>query len=155
MDKKRLIKSVEKRMNGMVKLPHNASTIAYELFVLSYCFKQENDPEVKMLREVFLEKLKDWAFNDLLKRQVNYAIKLATANGRLEYEEMHKLLSLCDEIHALEYFGLYFDPILKQEYEEAVRNRFSNEKLKAKMTAIDKVEDWQKQFWWYKENLDF
>lgn len=152
-DKDTLIKGVQKKLEGSVRLPHQACVIGYDLFLLAHLLKLRSDPQVKDLISTFIHSLPTWSLNDILNRQVNYAIRIAESEDNLEYEEMHKLLSLCDEIYALEYIGLNFDKNLKNRYEESIRKRFSIEQKKARMASEDKVEDWQREFWWYKENI--
>ena len=154
MNKKSLIKSVQEGLTRDIKLPHQACSIAYEIFLLGYALKLEGDSDVKGLITAFVTSLSNWELDDLLIRQVGYAIRLAEADGKLEYEEMHKLFSLCDEIYALEFIGLNFDNDLKIDFEESIRRRFTQEKKKAKLVSEDKAENWQKELWWYKESLE-
>lgn len=149
-----LLESVHSRLEGEVSLPHQASAIAYDLFILTFKLGQSTNFRNQNLVSVFISKLQYWELDDLIIRQVKYAIRIANSNGKLEYEEMHKLFSLCDEIYALDYLGLDLDKGLIVEYEESIRRRFKREKLKAKMVAEDRVEKWQENFWWYKSNLN-
>jgi len=152
-DKDTLLNSVQKKLEGTVRLPHQACVIGYELFLLAYLLKLDKDPQVNNLISTFTYRLPTWGLKELLNRQVNYAIRIAESEYNLEYEEMHKLLSLCDEIYALEYIGLNFDENLKNHYEESIRKRFSKQREKAKIVTEDKAEDWQRELWWYKENM--
>lgn len=154
MKKASLIDSIKKRLNVEVRLPHQACSVAYDLFVLVFKFKLGADNQVQGLVSKFISLLPDWDLEDLIVRQVHYAQRIADYDGKLEYEEMHKLLSLCDEINALEYLGLHFDDTLKLGFEESIRARFKRERRKAKLSAEDKLEDWKKEFWWYKENIN-
>lgn len=148
-----LIKSIEKKMGGSVKLPHQAATIAFEIFKLII---QEIKPnaKTKLLLKRFLEQLSIWELDDLHVIQANYAIRISNFKGKLEYEEMHKLFSLCDEIYALEYLGLKLDESKKKELEKSLKSIFSQEKKNATIAARQNVEFWNKNLWWYRENLN-
>jgi hypothetical protein len=100
----------------------------------------------------FLELLENRGFGNLLERHIKYAIKLASSEEELLYEEMHKLFSLCDEIEALRFLGLKVSPALEKELVKALRLRFKREKRKAHLVAEDRFERW-KTGWWYTENL--
>lgn len=152
-DKDRLVDSVEARLNAEVRLPHQACAIAYDIFMLMLKHELVDDGHVKELASKFVSLLPEWELEDLIVRQVQYAQRIADYDGILEYEEMHKLLSLCDEIQSLEYLGLNFNDTLKREFVESLRGRFEREKRKANLVAEDKHEDWKQSFWWYKDNL--
>jgi hypothetical protein len=152
-DKDRLIDSVEERLDAEVRLPHQACSIAYDIFTLMFKHELSDDKNVQKLASKFISLLPEWELEDLIVRQAQYAQRIANYDGVLEYEEMHKLLSLCDEIHSLEYLGLNFNEKLRQEFEESIRTRFEREKRKFKLVAEDKIEDWKQHFWWYKDNL--
>lgn len=132
-------------------LPGDASEIAYNIYALAVCFKLTE--EVEKLKSDFVPRLLYWNLENILETQINYAIRLADFSGKLEYEEMHKLFSLCDEIYALEFIGLTVDDKKKMTFLNSLRNRFKLENKKAKLVCEDKVEDWKKDLWWYKENL--
>lgn len=148
-----LIKKVKRNLSGNIKLPHQASSIGYDLFLLSYVFDLKDDPQVSSLVTEFIDSLSKWNLADLIERQVAYAIKIADSEGKLEYEEIHKLLSLCDEIYALNFIGLDINEDLKPKYDTSLRKRFAKESKKSKMAAEDRLEVWNKEFWWYKENV--
>ena len=132
-------------------LPGDASEIAYNIYVLAAYFKLIEETE--KLKSDFVPRLLYWDLENILDIQINYALRLAESSGKLEYEEMHKLFSLCDEIHALEFVGLNVDDEKKMAFLSSLRDRFKLEDRKAKLVCEDKVEDWKKNLWWYKENL--
>lgn len=152
-DISRMIDSIEERLSAEVRLPHQACSIAYDIFKLMFKHQLGDDSRVNELASKFISLLPEWELEDLIVRQSQYAQRIADYEGSLEYEEMHKLLSLCDEIHSLEYLGLNFNENLKEEFEESIRSRFEQEKRKAKLAAEDKSEDWKQHFWWYKNNI--
>ena len=152
-DKSELINSIEDRLNANVRLPHQACSIAYDINVLIRKHGLSNNNHIQELATKFVSLLPEWELEDLIVRQVQYAQRIADYDGTLEYEEMHKLFSLCDEIQSLEDLGLDFNENLKKEFEESIRSRFVREKRKAKLVAEDKNEKWKNGFWWYRENL--
>ena len=105
------------------------------------------------MRARLLERLPAWGMKDLISTQAAYAKRLASSPGPLLYEEMHKLFSLCDEIRALRYLGLTLTISECEDLEAAIRERFSIERGKAKLVAEDRVERWNREWWWYAENL--
>ncbi len=147
----KLIESIEKEINASVALPHQAATIGFELFLLIIDERKHN-AQLDLLLKLYLEKLPIWGFDNLHVILANYAILISSFNGELEYEEMHKLFSLCDEIYALDYLGLNLNEEKKNELNKSLRLRFSIQRKIAKIAAIRNVESWSKELWWYKEN---
>jgi len=90
---------------------------------------------------------------DVLERQLEYACTLATAPRILLFEEMYKLVGLCDEVHALRWLGYEADRELISQFETAVRARFAAERRTAHMAAQHMVQAWNRPLWWYAENL--
>ncbi|MBG6130180.1 hypothetical protein IWQ47_001737 [Aquimarina sp. EL_43] len=146
-----LIKSVDSRLDSDIGLPYHASSLAYDLLLLNN--QSDKSQEVLNMNSRFKERLFEWGLNDILNTQFRYAIRIANSEGVLEYEEMHKLFSLCDEIYALEILGISFDNSVKSEFITSVRKRFANERKKASMVAQDKIETWKSNLWWYNENI--
>lgn len=97
--------------------------------------------------------LPGWKLDDLVSRQMLYAIRIAQTAGKIEYEEMHKLFSLCDEIYALRKLGLAAASEMEREFETAIRQRFRKESAKARAAAEDRADEWNRKLWWYAENL--
>lgn len=155
MAKKQNFLSIEKKLNESTLSKHQVLDIADDLFLLIQIDDELEKNLLNELRSTFLETLTRLNMLDLMQNQMNYAIKIAEAPGKLLYEEMHKLFSLCDTIHALESLGLNSDDHLTELYETSIKNRFVIEKKKAKMVAEDKFEDRKSNFWWYKEALSF
>jgi hypothetical protein len=146
------IKLIEKKIEGSIKFPYQAATIAFELFYLRI---QDTKTNLKLesLLKKFLEKLSTLGLDNLHIIQADYAIRISNYGGKLEYEEMHKLFSLCDEIHAMDYLGLKLDQNKKRELEESLRSTFLRDKKNANIAAHQNVELWNKNLWWYVENL--
>jgi hypothetical protein len=132
---------------------HEASALAMNVFLLLQVAGLATDPRVAELRRRLDEAVRSAGFDDIAATQADYAIRLAVARGRLEYEEMHKLLSLADEIHALRQLGYALAPALAEELEAGLRQRFAQQRREARMAAEDKVEDWNRGLWWFAENL--
>jgi hypothetical protein len=127
-----------------VRLPYQASAIVKLLFLLS---------SVYQLGEAFSAAYDAGLRDELLANQVRYASRLATAPGKLIYEEMFKLFSLLEEIHALRVMGYAVDESLLQQMEADVRARFSEQRKLAQLIAEDGVKEWNRSLWWYAENL--
>ena len=121
-DLKDLIKSIENKLETPVKLTHQAATIAFELFMLMIR-EIKPDTKVQHLFGRFFEQLSVWGLEDLIEIQADYAIRISSYNGKLEYEEMHKLFSLCDEIYALECLGQKLDKIKKRKLEISINEQ--------------------------------
>jgi hypothetical protein len=136
-----------------VRLPYQASAIVKLLFLLSSVYHLENDPGVAELGEAFSAAYDAGLRDELLANQVRYASRLATAPGKLIYEEMFKLFSLLEEIHALRVMGYAVDESLLQQMEADVRARFSEQRKLAQLIAEDGVKEWNRSLWWYAENL--
>ena len=105
---KQRLNFIEKEIRKNKQMPHLASAVAYEFFLLLFVFNKKSATVENML-SAFKKRLFDWELEDLLHRQVEYANTLANSKGNLEYEEMHKLFSLCDEIHGLEKLGFLIE----------------------------------------------
>ncbi len=148
-----LLRDTEDSLGRPLERSHQASAIAMNLFLLSQVHGLAEDPRLTALREAFEHALQHADMTDLLARQIEYASQLATAGRSLLYEEMHKLLSLCDEIHALRALGFDVDQELLRRYEADVRSRFDGQRKQARMAAQDKVEPWNRNLWWYADNL--
>jgi len=148
-----LIRETEKAFAGAVRLPHQAGAIAMNLFLLSTVCRLAKDPRVADLQEKFRQAIHSAPFEDLLANEVRYASRLARAPGLLIYEEMHKLFSLCDEVHALVALGYEPDEELAQRFEDDVRSRFAAQPKDAHLVAVANAEDWNRSLWWYAENL--
>ena len=133
-------------------LPHQAAALAMQLFLLRLD-PEENRSESQRLVDEFFRCVPLWGMEDLLSVQVEYARRLAASPGTLEYEEMHKLFSLCDEIQALKELGMRVTAAEMDNLEAALQARFRAEPKKARLAADDKVEDWTRESWWYAENL--
>jgi hypothetical protein len=147
------IERIQRALDRGASRPHQASAIAMEIFRLRLD-RGDADAAVRALVARFVGALPAWGMADLIARQMHYARTLAESNGALEYEEMHKLFSLCDEIRALQALGLAADRPARESLETALRARFSAERKKARMVAEDKAEVWNRDAFWYTENLN-
>jgi len=149
--KESAIAAIETLIEGEVHSPHDAAEIASNIFALLSRFGAE-DPEVRQLASKFVARLSEWGLEDLLEQRVEYAMRLADSAGDLEFEEMHKLLSLCDDVFELESIGLRLTPALRRAYENAVRDRFRRQPNVAHFSAQHRTHGHTDQ-WWYTEAL--
>jgi hypothetical protein len=90
-----------------------------------------------------------YGFDDLLANQMAYAVRLASAPRDLEYEEIHKLFSLCDEIEALRLFGFDVSEPQDSELFQAITGRFQRQPTKAKQVAKEIWKNRVPNRWWY------
>ncbi len=149
MNKYNSIYEIEKKLNGGTLRKDQLFEIAERLLRLDIQ-KQVNDTDLRSLQWSLSLKLEEYGSSGIIDNQMRYAIKLATYPGKLSYEEMHKLFTLCDVIYALEKLSLKFDISLKILFEKTVKDVLNKEKNMAMLVAQDKIEDWKSQFWWYK-----
>lgn len=148
----RLVLDLMNKIKQKTVLPYQASWIGYDLYL---ALVNENfSPELNLVKEAYKTQLSVWALDDILDRQLKYAIRIAeTEEQAMEYEEMHKLFSLCDEIYALECLGLKFNPDLKKVYEQNIKDAINKNKKIASVAAKQNAEQWNIEFWWFKEAL--
>ncbi len=135
-------------------LPHHVAVVGVNLFTLLHERCGEVEPEIAELLSEFRAKLSAAGFDDIVTRQMNYAIRLANWPGELIYEEVHKLFSLCDAVHELSELGLAVDAGLKSEFEQAVRARSSRQARAMRLAAEDRVNDQNRERWWYVEAVN-
>jgi hypothetical protein len=145
--------SVKERLVQEGLKPYQAAILGYDIFILRNVHGSISEEEYKLIVERYLSVLSSCNLTDLLVKHTQYAMQIAKQHRNLEYEEMHKLFSLCDEIMSLKSLGLEIEESLYKDYEDALRDRFLIEKKKARLVAEDKVEEWKKDYWWYSENL--
>jgi hypothetical protein len=112
-----------------------------------------HEPEVQELVVRFMERAHAFGEDSaVLVNQMEYAIRLAEADCELLYEELHKLLSLCDDVFVLEVFGMRADASLKAQFDSVVAERLLRRpRQAAAMAAGDKVVAWKRERWWYAE----
>jgi hypothetical protein len=143
-----ILERVERAMTRPLQLPHQAAAVAIDLFRLG---ARGDDPHIATLSERFRARLRDAGLHDVLDEQLRYAIRLASDGGALAYEEMHKLFSLCDAIHAMQWLGLSPSSGLAEVLETSARDRFARQPRDAGLVAEDRAEDWNRSLWWYAE----
>ncbi|WP_339683443.1 hypothetical protein [Gimesia maris] len=111
----------------------------------------DNEETAQELRNGFLNYIEVHNFQDVLQRRIEYAIKLASAERDLLYEEMLKLFYLCDEIESLITLGLEVTQSEKNSLDQALKERFVKERRCARIIANQNCEPWNSQWWWYKD----
>ena len=153
MTKDEILAAILEALAREISLPHQASTVGYYLFLLLHVHNARGNPDVEGIRLRFLQSLPQWRFEGLLQHQIDYARRIADSEGNLEYEDMFKLMTLCDEVHGLEELGLNVPLEKKAEFEKSVKRRFESNRDAARFVAEDLVEDWKNDLWWYRENL--
>lgn len=142
------LNAIKKKLEKANALPHYSASIGYEI----YCAMSDYDLEESIINEL---KKKYFAFliknkhDEIIDVQTNYALNLINSDSKLEYEELHKLFSLADEIFALNQLGLNSNFSKQKEFEVAFKKYLESDG-RGKLVAEDKVEKWKKNLWWYK-----
>ena len=149
-----LMRATEAALRQPALPPYRLSSIALRLYLLTAVHHLADVARVARMRQQFHDALARAEAPDVLTHQIRYALRLANAPGPLIYEEMHKLFSLCDEIHALRSLGLPADDALLRQFDRDVRRRFAAQPNEARLAAEYNVADWSRPLWWYAENLD-
>jgi hypothetical protein len=141
---------IEKELSGPLKR-HTAAALAARV-----CEFGASHPLAPVLAArlvgLFLGAIHCSGLGDILIEHVAYAKRIADAPGRLEYEEMHKLFTLRDEIEALGSMLGTFDAPLRASVDGSVRRRFQAEPQNARVAAEQLYEPWKSEWWWYAEN---
>jgi hypothetical protein len=127
--------------------------MALDLFLLSQVHGSATDPAVANLLRGFREAVTRAGLGDVLNHQIAYASRLAGSLSPLSYEEMHKVFSLCDEIHALQALGYELPDDAAPRLETTLRHRFTMQRREARLVAEDKAKEWNRALWWYADNL--
>jgi hypothetical protein len=135
------------------RLPADAAPVAMNLFMLTQVHQLTDDPRVVELQERYREALGGRPPEEILANQLDYASRLAAAPGPLLYEEMHKLFSLADQVHALRGLGYTAADAVVRRFESDLRTRFAEQPKVARLVAEDRAENWNRGLWWYAENL--
>lgn len=148
-----ILKSIQERLKKSHLYPHQVASLGEDIFILKNRLGRLNNREYEVILKDYTKLLDKLGLQDILLNQIQYAIRIAKSQGELEYEEMHKLFSLCDEISALKNIGLKVDESINKTLKDALEYRFQLERGKAKLVAQDKFKDWKKDYWWYSENL--
>lgn len=154
MDEQTLIEETVRQLRRRPTLPYEVAQIGRNLFLLTFVVRHHRDAEVAALLSQFNTVVHSAGLLDLVARQMNYALRIAEADGELVYEELHKLLSLCDSVHGLAALGLPVDRQLQSRFENGVRTRLNRQVRAARMAAQDRVAEWSRLMWWYSELLD-
>jgi hypothetical protein len=137
-----------------LNLPAQCVAVASNLFLLVQVHGLGQDPRVRGLQEQFRAIADTGPCQDLLSHQLRYGSRLASAPGQLLYEELHKLFSLADDVHALRALGFSADQSLVERFAADLRARFAAQPWPARLVAQDRAQDWNRSLWWYAENLD-
>lgn len=146
------IVNIEELLRRRFRSHREVAEAGMKIFLLTQGKSGSHADCVAMFREKFLRAVDDSGLGDVLVDRIEYAARLAGYGGDLGYEEMHKLFSLAAEIYVLRQFGLQFSAPDLENLENVMRGRFSKQRRAARMTAEDKVEEWNRELWWFREN---
>ncbi|NHZ99182.1 hypothetical protein [Massilia sp. CCM 8734] len=146
-----LLHSISVRLDRESFLANQAAGIGFDLFLAKFVYEIPD----ALTRDIFLkfwERINRSKIENILVNQINYALRLA-APGQLEYEEVNKIFSLCDDVYALAILGFKAPEELIAEFEDKVREKLASVKKISRAVANASVEDWNRNLWWYKENV--
>jgi hypothetical protein len=107
--KAELLEELQHKLQVPPRLPGSAAELGYEVFLLSKELQSCNDPDGARLTRTYHEYVTNHKCFGMVQNQIEYAIRLASDQGDLLYEEMSKLFSLRDEIEALKTLGYVGD----------------------------------------------
>jgi hypothetical protein len=147
-----LVAEIERELAVPLKSRHTAAVLAARIHRLTLSHPLASAIGGR-LEKLLVESIQASGLGDVLGKHIEYAKRLAMASGELEYEEMHKLFSLRDEIEALGAILGSLDEQARGAVDGALRHRFAVEPRKASLVAEDRLEDWKARWWWYEENL--
>src|SRR5947209_7012692 len=119
--KDELVASVSGKLAKQPELPYQAAALGYQLHMLMVCYGGDRDEELKGLAGAFRAYIENHHLEELVANQIEYVSRLINSGRKLEYEEIHKIFSLCDEIEALRRLGLECDDATYLQYQNGLR----------------------------------
>jgi hypothetical protein len=148
--REKFVGDIINRLRSTVHHHYQAFWLGMDVFKYVNQYDLWQEEEGLQLINLYSSFLKNNNLEDVVSHQANYAIKLAQTSRLIEYEEMHKLFSIVDELMALKSLGFEIQESLFEEVSRSQRDRFQKEPGKSSLVAEDKVENWNRDFWWYK-----
>jgi hypothetical protein len=146
-NKKNILKKIYMDLKCKKISRHFLSYLGYNIFLIKKLSLGEEN-EYNSIKSNYFDILNQNNLNNLLEENIKYAIRLIEYPGKLEYEEMHKLISLCDENFALKELGLFIDNSIFLEFEKKLKNKILSERILFSVIN-EKFEEWKKDIWWY------
>lgn len=153
MDNRELQEDIEKALATGFRMRHQASAAGECLYRLLYLHSTLESKSSKSLLARYRDCVKEAGFLDLLEHQMGYAIRLARSKASLLPEEMFKLFSLADEIHALKVLGFSAPDPVEREYVSSLAERLRSQAAQARHAAEARVDDGNRTLWWYRDTL--
>lgn len=145
-DCEQLRRSVERELAERTKIPHRAIGVGVEIFLLGEVCGMRGDDELLSLEQRFAELVRSFEDCSLCDHVMRYAIRLASHESELIFEEMAKLYSLCKDAYALSALGYPGSAELQPVFEAAVRDRLARQPKLAKAAIVD--DGWSAELWW-------
>jgi hypothetical protein len=119
-----------------------------DLFVLSTVHGRAADPEVVELRRRIEAAVAAASLETLVASKIEYAMRLSDDASDLMFEELGKLYSLCEDVHALLWLGQAAPEALVEAYKASVRGRLTRQWGLARQTAEQVAAAWSRSMWW-------
>jgi len=132
---------------GFTKASHGAA-VANDLFLLREALGLAADPTVQRLVDTWRVRV-NAARPDLLDTRIAYFLRLVRYPAPLLGEDVLKLMSLGEDIHALQSLGVPTPPGAMAECEAALREKLA-EQPDIRGVASDFVRPWLSQIWCYR-----
>ncbi len=153
MRKDRLLKSIRNELAKQPKLAYQVAALGNSIVRALALHASSGESEILPLLAAFREHIKAQNLENLLDHQIEYATDIVNSEANLIFEDMFKLVSLCDEIEALRQIGLETFSTDYAEFQNSVRGRFKQERKNANAAAGCLCEPWKKGWWHYMEVL--
>jgi hypothetical protein len=148
-----LVHATAALLSGTIMRSDQCLELATNLYLLEHVHGRARDPRVEEIHRMFRRATVDGGCAGVLDEQLRYGSRLASAPGSLEYEELHKLLSIADHVEELRALGLEASAPAIARFEADLRIRLGGQAEQARLVAEDRAEDWNRTRWWYAENL--
>ena len=121
----KLAKEIIQRLNGPIRLYANMANIAAEIFYLKNVLGCNSEVMADVM-QIFHQRIVELEFDEILNHQMQYANRLIGYKGKLEFEEINKIKSICDEIHALKMLDFKADDEIELEFKNNINKISKN-----------------------------
>lgn len=140
---------LKKRILRKFILPHQVAEAGWEVFKASLTGESSPEEDLGEITEQYKANVIESGFEKICEIQAGYVTKMVDG-GHLLDEERFKILSLCDEICALENIGMCFPVEQKESFESTMRKHFNMERRRYTGIAKARIDEFNNEFWHYK-----